>query len=148
MDIKERIEHIMKTEGLNSSNLADIINVQRSTISHYISGRNKPGLDFIQKILSKFKNINAEWLILGKGEMYKHIISANKSEPDLFTNSGDIQDNNQEKIKYAQNKPLNEPEINTKNEALNPEKQQDKNRKIEQIVVFFSDKSFETYKPN
>ena len=65
-----RINNWIKKEGLKSSELADIIGVNRSTISHILSGRNKPSIDFLQKLLFSFPNINANWLITGDGNMY------------------------------------------------------------------------------
>ena len=90
--MKERIEKILKFEQLTASKFADIIDVQRSNVSHILSGRNNPGLDFIQKILSKFTNINAEWLLLGKGEMYikEEQISSLNQDYDIKNINNDI----------------------------------------------------------
>ena len=81
--MKDRLLHLIKSEGLTSSLLADELGVQRSGISHILSGRNNPSFDFLQKILGRFPKINAEWLILGKGSMYK-ATEAKLSE--LFSN--------------------------------------------------------------
>jgi len=59
----------MESEGLKSSQLADNIGVNRATISHILSGRNKPSIDFLQKLLSAYPNLNANWLITGIGYM-------------------------------------------------------------------------------
>jgi transcriptional regulator with XRE-family HTH domain len=61
----------MTTKNISPIQFASIIGVQRSGISHILSGRNKPSLDFIQKILAKFPDINADWLVQGIGEMQK-----------------------------------------------------------------------------
>lgn len=53
-----------------------MIGVQRSSISHILSGRNRPSLDFVQKILKVFPDIRSEWLVMGKGPMYE------KPDPD------------------------------------------------------------------
>ena len=65
----DRIQLILKSKNLSSSQFADEIQVQRSSISHILSGRNKPSLDFIMKILSTYSEVNADWLIFGKGQM-------------------------------------------------------------------------------
>ena len=65
--MKERIEKIMELEKLSASKFADAIGVQRSNISHILSGRNKPSLELVNKILDHFDKINADWLLLGKG---------------------------------------------------------------------------------
>ncbi len=59
----------MGIEGLKSSALADSIGVNRATISHILSGRNKPSIDFLEKLLNVYPNINANWLISGIGYM-------------------------------------------------------------------------------
>jgi transcriptional regulator with XRE-family HTH domain len=59
----------MEMEVLKSSALADNIGVNRATISHILSGRNKPSIDFLQKLLSNYPELNANWLISGVGYM-------------------------------------------------------------------------------
>ena len=65
-----RLKNWMKSEGLKSSELADNIGVNRATISHILSGRNKPSVDFFQKLLSAYSNLNANWVITGMGYMH------------------------------------------------------------------------------
>ena len=65
----ERLKNWMWIEGLKSSALADSIGVNRATISHILSGRNKPSIDFLEKLLNVYPNINANWLISGIGYM-------------------------------------------------------------------------------
>ena len=69
----QRLKNWMESEGLKSSVLADIIGVNRATISHILSGRNKPSIDFLEKLLSAYPNINANWLISGIGYMHSDI---------------------------------------------------------------------------
>jgi transcriptional regulator with XRE-family HTH domain len=64
-----RLKNWMESEGLKPSRLADNIGVNRATISHILSGRNKPSIDFLQKLLSAYPNLNANWLITGIGYM-------------------------------------------------------------------------------
>lgn len=66
MLIQERIQVILKMHNLSPSAFADTIGVQRSNVSHVLSGRSKPGLDFLEKILIHFPRVNAHWLITGK----------------------------------------------------------------------------------
>ena len=61
--MKDRIEKIMEMEQLSASKFADAIGVQRSNISHVLSGRNKPSLELVNKILDRFQQINADWLL-------------------------------------------------------------------------------------
>ena len=66
----KRLDKWMKYEGLKPSELADKIGVNRATISHVLSGRNKPSIDFLQKLLDSYSNLNANWLIRGVGQMH------------------------------------------------------------------------------
>ena len=59
----------MESEGLKSSQLADNIGVNRATISHILSGRNKPSIDFFEKLLHIYPRLNSNWLITGIGDM-------------------------------------------------------------------------------
>jgi transcriptional regulator with XRE-family HTH domain len=65
MSIPERINQILKDQGITPSVFADRIGVQRSNVSHVLSGRSKPGLDFLEKILNHFPELDAHWLITG-----------------------------------------------------------------------------------
>lgn len=64
--IVSRIEEIRKKHQLTAASFATKIGVQRSSISHILSGRNKPSLEFLMKIHDTFDEVNLEWLILGK----------------------------------------------------------------------------------
>ncbi|WP_126650916.1 helix-turn-helix domain-containing protein [Chryseobacterium aureum] len=99
MSLNERISKIIEYSNLTPSEFADEIDVQRSSISHITSGRNKPSLEFIIKIKSRFPELLWDWLVTGEGEMLKSQlpergISEEHSEeeiikttplPDLFT---------------------------------------------------------------
>ena len=69
--MKTRLSLFLESEKLTNSKLAEIISVQASSISHITSGRNKPGFDFLAKILQAFPDLSPDWLLLGKGEMYR-----------------------------------------------------------------------------
>ena len=64
--IVSRIEEVRKNHQLTAASFATKIGVQRSAISHILSGRNKPSLEFLMKIHDTFEEVNLEWLILGK----------------------------------------------------------------------------------
>ncbi|MCH5334569.1 MAG: helix-turn-helix transcriptional regulator [Alistipes sp.] len=70
--MKEKLENLLRAEeNLTRSRFAELLETQPATISHIISGRNKPGFDLIQKILQRFPNINPDWLLLDKGSMLR-----------------------------------------------------------------------------
>ncbi|MGI9551115.1 MAG: helix-turn-helix domain-containing protein [Aurantibacter sp.] len=66
-DFIERLERLLQYYGMSASGFADKINVQRSSISHLLSGRNKPSLDFVMKVVRTFPEVNLYWLLNGKG---------------------------------------------------------------------------------
>ena len=77
--ITERLKKIMEDNELSSSQMADKIGVQRSAISHILSGRNKPSLDFILKVLESFADVSSEWLLRGQ----EIEVSGGQSQPDI-----------------------------------------------------------------
>lgn len=74
--MKERLQKLIEAEHLTPARLAEIIGVQRSAISHLLAGRNKPSFDLINRLLNKFPAISGNWLITGKGDMYRNIVQA------------------------------------------------------------------------
>ena len=75
--MEKRIRKIIQKEGLNVNQFSKIIGVNRSTLSHILSGRNKPSVDVLEKILDSFPSVNANWLLSGLGK-----IDANLSNQD------------------------------------------------------------------
>jgi transcriptional regulator with XRE-family HTH domain len=70
-DFVKRLEIILDYYSLNASSFADKIGVQRSSMSHLLSGRNKPSLDFVMKILEVFPDVDLYWILNGKGSFPK-----------------------------------------------------------------------------
>lgn len=68
--MNNRISQLLRVKDVTASRFADLIGVQPSNISHIISGRNKPSLDFVVKVVENFPDISLEWLMFGKGEMF------------------------------------------------------------------------------
>lgn len=64
----KRLQKVIDYYGETASSFAEKIGVQRSSISHILSGRNKPSLEFILKILASFPEVELYWLLNGKGE--------------------------------------------------------------------------------
>ena len=69
-NIEKRLEYFIANQGYNYSQFADLIGVQRSSISHIITGRNKPSYDFLRKMFNAFPELNADWLVMGRGRMF------------------------------------------------------------------------------
>ena len=64
--IKDRISHILRAQNLTATQFAELMQIQPSNVSHLLSGRNKPSLDFLIKLKEVFPEYNYEWIILGK----------------------------------------------------------------------------------
>ena len=124
MEIRERIAAFMEAEQLTRNDFAIQIGVQRSNITHILDGRNRPSLDFIEKMLTKYPKINSEWLILGQGSMFKMATMNSLFPPNNET-------------------PENPPVLS--NLPLTDKKQ---DKLVSKIVIFYSDKTFESYIPN
>ena len=85
-----RLKQFLAAENITQSQFADTINVVRASVSHVLSGRNNPGYDFIKAIMAAYPTLNMEWLILGKGKMYKDTVvepTTNTSEHDFMMDS-------------------------------------------------------------
>lgn len=141
----KRLETIFDYYGLTASLFADKINVQRSSISHLLSGRNKPSLDFILKIIENFPEVELLWLLNGKGSFPKGEIDSNEKlavsfvkkteqEIDLFSQETCVFESQSEK-------KSNTPKIETEVKPIHSDS------KIERIVVFYNDGTFKNYTP-
>lgn len=99
IEFTNRLKKVMETHQLTASLFADKIGVQRSSISHILSGRNKPSLDFILKVTSVFSDVDIQWLLNGLGEFPKRELHASIPSVKESTNSAPITDVSGKKIK-------------------------------------------------
>nr|WP_321410448.1 helix-turn-helix transcriptional regulator [uncultured Carboxylicivirga sp.] len=147
--MKERLEAILKYEKLTPSRLADILGVQRSGISHIMSGRNKPGLDFLAKLISNFPHINGDWLITGEGPMLKN--TSNKplgGQMSIPMTSKPVEPKKEpEKPNIKMEKPTGFSPIPKMAQPSVEKNTAAQEKEIERIIVFYTDKSFAEYKP-
>lgn len=124
--MKDRIKSYMDYKGISAGELSLSLDVQRSNISHILNGRNMPGAAFIEKLLLKYPDLDARWLLTGEGEMIlnnsenaKSIISAAVGEEKII--------NQEEKRAIT---------------VMNPSDQ----KRVDKIVLLFSDGTFVDYK--
>lgn len=113
----ERLKKVLEYYHISAAAFADEINVQRSSISHLLSGRNRPSLDFVLKVLDKYDTVELYWLMNGKG-----------SFPKKKTGSAPI--------------PANSEKI----QEIDPTDKSSSEKEIDRIVIFYKDGSFENYK--
>lgn len=137
--LKDRILKFLSQEGLSATKFADEIGVQRSSVSHILSGRNNPSFEFIQKLLSRYKSINAEWLLLGTGTMYKKAEQMN-----LFAQPIAPIPPIMASISQQSPEKLTSPEGDKKEQPL-PEPENSSPRAIDKILVFYTDKTFDEF---
>lgn len=83
-DFIQRLKQLLEHYELSSSQFADQIGVQRSSLSHLISGRNRPSLDFVLKVIAEFPEVNLYWLLNGTGSLTT-LANENTSPPPLST---------------------------------------------------------------
>lgn len=141
--MKERLLEFLRAENKSSAQLAEEIGVQPSGISHILSGRNNPSLDFVLKMLEKYKFLSTEWLLFGKGTMYKDL-----KMQSLF-DEADISGIGREGGQWLTDVPKVEEKIEEKimiGESLGV-KERNKSS-VTRIVMFYDDKSFEEYTPH
>jgi transcriptional regulator with XRE-family HTH domain len=141
--MKERLLEFLRTENKSSAQLAEEIGVQPSGISHILSGRNNPSLDFVLKMLEKYQYISSDWLLFGKGAMYKEIKMQSLFE-DSYPDNGKIAS----ETVYKSSEPRLNDEKQSEKELSGMEESaagQKSKSVISHIVIFYTDKSFEEY---
>lgn len=140
--MNRRLQQFLELEQLKPAQFADIMGIQRSNVSHILSGRNKPGFDFIQKFLLKFPSVNPDWLLLGRGKPLRE----QNTSTDLFSPS--IELDLDSGPSYA---PVPETEstrdmIEDGDEPMSaPVRPQP--RDVRRITLFYSDGTFQEFYP-
>ena len=121
-DFTKRLQEILDYYGVSATAFSEEINFNRSTISHLLSGRNKPSLEFVMKVLQKYPEVELYWLLNGKGEFPSEKKPTSPLTPELQNSTTE------------------------KNEASFLEKtSQNADKKIDRIVIFYKDGSFKSY---
>lgn len=150
--MKEKFQQFMIQEGLNASRLAEMLGIQPAAISHLLSGRNKPSFDLLQKLFHKFPRLNPDWLLLDSDQMYRPTGTAeslHEQQETLFPVSADT--NSLDKISENRGRvgQLHESarESNISDQSVGEfiSSHSRDGMQIERIVVFYSDKTFESF---
>ncbi len=154
-----RLQQFLSAENITQAQFADTIGVARASVSHILAGRNKPGFDFIQNMSRHYPNLNLEWLISGKGRMYKEggraLESATQSAEDqLFAPLEQPAPMPVPPVEPASpspciDTPTQEVKDNLKINELSdlPKvKMQTNSRRITRIVVFYDDNTYQELK--
>lgn len=137
----DRLRQLMEYKGFTSTQLADDIEVPRATVSHILSGRNNPSLDVMLKIISRYREVAVDWLLFGEGEMLKSLASDNKVRKESVSADEAVSEPIAEQLKEpSPPEKVQEPLPVSKAVAAD-------GKAIEQIMVFYTDKTFTSYKP-
>lgn len=136
-----RLQQFLSAENISQSQFADTIGVARASVSHILAGRNKPGFDFIENMSRRFPALNLEWLITGKGKMYKQ--APEQKEMNIFDQTDLF--SQEESVSAPIPAPVElkiEPSIEIK--TTDNKKQTIKTqRNIVKIVVFYDDNTYQ-----
>ena len=131
----------MNYKGISAGELATRLDVQRSNISHVLNGRNKPGASFIEKFLTEFPDLNARWFLIGTGEM---VNSPKKEVLDWLK-----EDHKKEKAVHSKADTAADEDVASLKDEDPPQYQTRKitgqAKKVEKIVIFYTDKTFSAY---
>ena len=126
MSDKERIESVMSSLGLNARQFATEIRVQPGTISNMMAGRNNPSLEVMKRIMERYPTLNPEWLIAGRGDMWRSVPGKDAGLFDILP-----PDPKEKTVRTAQKE---EPQV-----VAAPSKQ------IKNIVVYYTDGTYEEF---
>lgn len=140
--MKDRILEFLRRENKSSAQFAEEIGVQASGISHILSGRNNPSLDFILKMVGRYPFISTDWLLFGKGEMYRD----NNQSVSLFdfVDAASEKHEGSDQVALEQGtpqpgKPKEEHSEKTEYQGMKP--------RTTRIVIFYEDSTFTEYHP-
>jgi len=143
-DFIKRLEIILDYYSLTASSFADKIGVQRSSMSHLLSGRNKPSLDFILKIIEVFQDVDLYWLLNGTGSFPKKNESIENSKQPIQTLSYPTPIDLFSEISTPIQKEKIHEEVKPKPFVIENEN----SGEIEKIVIFYKNGTFSSYNPN
>lgn len=126
-----RLQKLLEYYDLSAAAFADSIDVGRSSISHILSGRNKPSLDFVLKVVQTYPEVELYWLLNGKGSFPQGTENEKLSE----------------KKSVPPGVPVTDPfeNISEKNVSSAILQKQEKIKEIKKIVIFYSDGTFEAF---
>ena len=162
--MKDRITSFLLDENISPAEFADKIGVQRSSISHVLTGRNYPSASFIQKMLAAYPNLNARWLMVGEGSMtnadstiatptlfdspinIKHTVVNEVMQPEKNVGKTSVTKEEDPAPYYKTTLPKNDA---LENESPNKAEKihLTDNKEIDRIIVLYKDKTFTSYNP-
>lgn len=147
--MKDRILTFLQNENKSYAQFAEEIGVQPSGISHILSGRNNPSLDFVTKMLHRYPSLSADWLLFGRTPMYKYT-----TQPTLFDNEAPNIGSEEGKATQLPQSPEKRTDASVEPEKRSyddipvcDEKVSDQKRLI-RVLLIYSDKTFTEFNPS
>lgn len=139
----------MEKEKLSPTQFATEIGVQRSALSHVLSGRNKPSLDFMMKIKARYPDINLDWLLLGKGKMTGTTVKKVAEEPAATVKEAEKKETKdlQFRIKQDQVDETREEKKIVVEKTKEEEPDYSGEDVPKKIILIYPDDTYETYNP-
>lgn len=139
--MNRRLQQFLSVENITQSQFADNLGVARASVSHILSGRNKPGFEFIESLARHYPSLNLDWFVTGKGRMFK---DAYRDETPV---SETIPDQEEESaVPSAEQETLFSDNIGPVGAQKDDCSCPTPPRNIERIVVFYSDGTFQELK--
>lgn len=154
--MREKLQQLMNAEQLTGSKLAEYLGIQPSSISHILGGRNKPSLDFVQKILQRYPRINPDWLLLDSDEMYRPQTSPAPSIDNNsllpFTDSDAPSEVSSQQPLATTPDPAPQPSTTSTNPsaeamAIFGSASSTQHGGVKRVIVLYEDRTFESYEP-
>lgn len=142
--MKDRIQKYMDEKNINAGELATMLEVQRSNISHILNGRNKPSAAFIEKMLVVFPDLNARWLLTGEGAMLE-IINGQKDIDSGRQVASPVSSLHPERVEATKHVEQSTPPVRSSDsiETKLPDLTDDD---IEKIIVLYRSGTFSSFK--
>ncbi|WP_109300712.1 helix-turn-helix domain-containing protein [Aquimarina sp. AU474] len=149
-DFGKRIQKLMDHYGVSASSFADYMGVGRSSISHILSGRNKPSLDFVMKITEAYTDVDMQWLLYGKGtfpKSEKAVSQENISVPESISSPTlePISTPNTDTDLFSQHKEEIKPDLQNIPSLAKIDTSSTAENRIDRIVIFYADGTFDSY---
>lgn len=159
--MNRRLQQFLSAENISQAQFADTIGVARASVSHILAGRNKPGFDFIENMSRNYPSLSLEWLVTGKGKMYKNSTTDSpvpvfsSSAGDLFADSEDYsQSENKPVVPPVKTKsaspareiPASKTEFSESNILVESTKKTVSQKSISKIVIFYDDNTYQELK--
>lgn len=146
--MNDRLAMFLRAENMTAAKFAEILQVQPSSISHLLSGRNKPNFDFIARMLKMFADLNPDWLINGIGDMYRGDNGNNREDLAIGKQKKHEVTNGENELNFTSSNIENENVTNNTLVTTGNHSDQDPDSDISHIAIDRSIKSPNTPAPN